>query len=91
MDFRTEISLEEMLAEPMVVALMKQDGVSIGEARALYVSVGQRLKEKASMRDRTLQTHLRPMADRAVLRISCRNACNAPSVMAEENGRSSLT
>jgi hypothetical protein len=47
MDFRTEISLEEMLAEPMVVALMKQDGVSIGEARALYVSVGQRLKEKA--------------------------------------------
>jgi hypothetical protein len=47
MDFRTEISLEELLAEPMVVALMKQDGVSIDEARALYVSVGQRLKDNA--------------------------------------------
>jgi hypothetical protein len=47
MDLRTEISLEELLAEPMVVALMKQDGVSIGEARALYVSVGQRLKDGA--------------------------------------------
>jgi hypothetical protein len=34
MDLRTEIFLEELLAEPMVVALMKQDGVSIGEARA---------------------------------------------------------
>ena len=43
MDFRTEISVEELLAEPIVLALMKQDGVSIGEARALYVSVGQRL------------------------------------------------
>jgi hypothetical protein len=47
MDLRTEIFLEELLAEPMVVALMKQDGVSIGEARALYVSVGQRLKDGA--------------------------------------------
>ena len=47
MAFRTEISLEELLAEPMVVALMNQDGVSIGEARALYFRVGQRLKENA--------------------------------------------
>ena len=47
MDFRVEISLEELLAEPMVLALMKQDGVSLGEVRALYVSVGQRLKEGA--------------------------------------------
>jgi hypothetical protein len=47
MAFLTEISLEELLAEPMVVALMNQDGVSIDEARALYVSVGQRLKDNA--------------------------------------------
>lgn len=47
MDFPAEISLEELLAEPIVLALMKQDGVLIGEARALYVSVGQRLKESA--------------------------------------------
>jgi hypothetical protein len=47
MAFRTEISLEELLAEPIVVALMNQDGVSIGEARALYASVGQSLKENA--------------------------------------------
>ena len=47
MAFRTEISVEELLAEPIVVALMNQDGVSIGEARALYASVGQRLKDNA--------------------------------------------
>jgi hypothetical protein len=47
MAFRTEISLEELLAEPIVVALMNQDGVSIGEARALYASVGQSLKNNA--------------------------------------------
>ena len=55
MDFRTEISLEELLAEPMVLALMKRDDVSIGEARALYVSVGQRLKESAG----NARTHAR--------------------------------
>jgi hypothetical protein len=47
MAFRREISVEELLAEPIVVALMNQDGVSIGEARALYASVGQRLKDNA--------------------------------------------
>jgi hypothetical protein len=47
MDLRAEISLDELLAEPMVLALMKQDGVQIGEARSLYVSVGQRLKDNA--------------------------------------------
>jgi hypothetical protein len=62
MDFRTEISLEELLAEPMVLALMKQDGVSIGEARALHVSVGQRLKESAG-NARTQVTN-RPLSSR---------------------------
>jgi hypothetical protein len=47
MAFRTESSLEELLAEPMVVVLMQRDGVPIGEARALYASVAQRLKENA--------------------------------------------
>jgi hypothetical protein len=47
MAFRTEISLEDLLAEPIVVALMNQDGVSIGEARALYARVGQSLKDNA--------------------------------------------
>jgi hypothetical protein len=47
MDFRTEISLEELLAEPMVVTLMRRDGVSIGEARALYVCIGRQLKDGA--------------------------------------------
>jgi hypothetical protein len=37
----------ETVYEPMVMALMNQDGVSIDEARALYFSVGQRLKENA--------------------------------------------
>jgi hypothetical protein len=47
MAFRTEISLEELLAEPMVVVLMQRDGISIGDARALYASVGQQLKDGA--------------------------------------------
>ena len=34
MAFRTEISLDELLAEPMVKLLMRKDGVSIGDARA---------------------------------------------------------
>ncbi|SDR44679.1 hypothetical protein SAMN05519103_03250 [Rhizobiales bacterium GAS113] len=36
MAFRTEVTLDELLAEPMVKLLMRKDGVSIGEARALY-------------------------------------------------------
>ena len=46
MAFRTEFSLEELLAEPMVVMLMRRDGVSIGEARALYSRIGRRLKDE---------------------------------------------
>jgi len=47
MAFRTEISLEELLAEPMVKLLMRRDGVSISDARALYASVRSELKEGA--------------------------------------------
>jgi hypothetical protein len=47
MAFRTEFSLEELLAEPMVVTLMTRDGVSIGEARALYACIGRQLKDGA--------------------------------------------
>jgi hypothetical protein len=44
MAFRTEISLDELLAEPMVKLLMRRDGVSIGEARALYDRIRPGLK-----------------------------------------------
>jgi hypothetical protein len=36
-----------LLAEPMVAALMRRDGISIGEARALYDSVAPQLKDRA--------------------------------------------
>jgi hypothetical protein len=45
MAFRTEISLDELLAEPMVKLLMRKDGVSIGDSRALYDRVRPRLKD----------------------------------------------
>jgi hypothetical protein len=54
MAFRTEISLEELLAEPMVRLLMKKDGVSVGEARALYAGVQPRFRVGAEQeRSRT--------------------------------------
>jgi hypothetical protein len=65
MAFRTEITLEELLAEPIVVALMNQDGVSIGDARALYASAAQRLKIKT------------PDARPAVIKSSCLTPCTA--------------
>ena len=47
MAFRTEFSLEELLAEPTVMTLMRRDGVPIGEARALYACIGRQLKDEA--------------------------------------------
>lgn len=47
MAFRFEVSLEELLAEPIVMTLMRRDGVSIGEAQALYACVSRKLKERA--------------------------------------------
>jgi hypothetical protein len=44
---RTEFSLEELLADPMVNLLMGRDGVSMSEARALYAAVAPRLKGRA--------------------------------------------
>ena len=44
----TEISLEELLAEPIVKQLMYRDGVSISEARALYAAVATRLQARAA-------------------------------------------
>jgi hypothetical protein len=43
----TEVTLEGLLADPMIAALMRRDGISIGEARALYDSVTPQLKERA--------------------------------------------
>ena len=81
MDFRTEISLEELLAEPMILALMKQDGVSIGEARALYVSVGQRIKESAG----NARTHVTnpPLSHGRTDGASDRYRNDGPSVVAD--------
>ena len=81
MDFRTEISLEELLAEPMILALMKQDGVSIGEARALYVSVGQRIKESAD----NARTHVTnpPLSHGRTDGASDRYRNDGPSVVAD--------
>ena len=45
MALRTETSLDELLAEPMVKLLMRKDGVSIGDARALYDRVRPRLED----------------------------------------------
>jgi hypothetical protein len=47
MAFVTELTLEDLLAEPMVVAVMRRDGVSIGQARALYDNVALRLKDRS--------------------------------------------
>jgi hypothetical protein len=44
---RTEVTLEGLLSEPMIAALMRRDGISVGEARALYDSVTPQLKERA--------------------------------------------
>ena len=45
MGFVTELTLEDLLAEPMVVAVMRRDGVSIDQARALYDNVALKLKD----------------------------------------------
>jgi hypothetical protein len=47
MAFRTEISLEELLADPMVKLVMCRDGVSMSEALSLYASVRPWLKDGA--------------------------------------------
>jgi hypothetical protein len=44
MECRTELTLEELLAEPIVLALMERDGVSLDEARRLYDEVSLRRK-----------------------------------------------
>jgi hypothetical protein len=44
---RTEFSLEELLADPIVKLLMCRDGVSLSDARALYAAVAPRLKGRA--------------------------------------------
>ena len=52
MVFRVEVSLEELLKEPMVMTLMRRDGVSIGEAQALYACIGRQLKDGAKRASR---------------------------------------
>jgi hypothetical protein len=55
MECRTEITLEEILAEPMVQRLMMSDGISLQEARGLYEKVrrakrrGKRLASRPSV------------------------------------------
>ena len=48
MVFRSDASLDELLADPLVVLLMGRDGVSQDDARRLYESVGRRLRERAA-------------------------------------------
>jgi len=52
----TEISLEELLAEPIVKQVMYRDGVSISEARALYAAVAARLEGRAACSRATPKT-----------------------------------
>jgi hypothetical protein len=42
MQHRTELTLDEMLAEPIVLTLMKSDGISVDEARSFFARVGSR-------------------------------------------------
>jgi hypothetical protein len=39
MQCRTEMTVEELLAEPIVLTLMESDGISVEEARNLYARV----------------------------------------------------
>jgi hypothetical protein len=48
MQYRTETTLEELLAEPIVLALMERDGISLEEARRLYDKVSSRTKRGRS-------------------------------------------
>jgi hypothetical protein len=41
MRYRTELTLEDLLAEPIVVTLMRRDGVSPEEVRHLREKVGR--------------------------------------------------
>ena len=41
-----EMTLQELLAEPMVLALMERDGVLMADARALYESVASRQEDR---------------------------------------------
>ena len=46
MEYRTEPTLEELLAEPIVLALMKSDGVSPDEARRFFAKFSSRRKPR---------------------------------------------
>jgi hypothetical protein len=48
MVFRSDASLDELLADPIVVLLMGRDGVSQEDARRLYENVGRRLRQRAA-------------------------------------------
>ena len=52
MQHRTEITLDELLAEPIVLTLMKSDGISVDEAKSFYAAVrsrSNRRKKKATV------------------------------------------
>jgi hypothetical protein len=46
MQCRTEMTVEELLAEPIVLTLMESDGISVDEARNLYAKVRSDAKRK---------------------------------------------
>ena len=58
---RTELSLEDLLAEPIVKQLMCRDRVSTTEARALYAAVAARLEGRATP-PRSSQSRLTALA-----------------------------
>ena len=73
MEYRTEATLEELLAEPIVLALMERDGISLEEARSFYERVTSRARSRQKSkpsrapghggfrpRTGTLQAHIAP-------------------------------
>ena len=60
MAFRTEFSLEELLADPMVKLVMCRDRVSMSETRMLYASVRPWPKNSVMPSDRRLASSPAP-------------------------------
>ena len=47
MECRKETTLEDLLAEPIVLRLMERDGISVDEARSFYGEVALRRKRQS--------------------------------------------
>jgi hypothetical protein len=59
MECRRETTLEDLLAEPIVLRLMERDGVSIDEARSLYDKVTlRRRKQRRRTASKSARAHV---------------------------------